>query len=52
MCAALADADSLDGCAAGLARFAGVLVDPAHILEAAIPVDPVDTGAIEADAIL
>ena len=46
MRAALADKDALDRRTAGLAGFAGVLIHLAHVLEAAIAVDPVDAGAV------
>ena len=52
MRAALADENAFDFGAATIAGLAGALVDLKVILEAAPAVDPVDAGAIAADAFL
>ena len=52
MCAALSDENAFDFCPANVAAFAGALVDLEVILEAAPAVDPIDAGAVAADAFL
>jgi hypothetical protein len=50
MSAALPHYNALDGRAAGLAGLSGALVHQEEILEIPTPVDPVDAGAVVADA--
>lgn len=50
MCAALPDENALHRCAAGITCFSGALVHLEIILETAAAIDPVNTGAVAADA--
>ena len=52
MGAALTDRDAPDGCAAARAGFSAALVDLEVVLEVSAPVNPVDAGALAADALL
>ena len=52
MCAALADDDLLDGCAANRTRLAVAAIDAEMVLKIAAAINPVDAGAVAADALL